>query len=95
MGLLLLSVVDCGFGAVSLSTDGSVSRVAYGFNLTLAVLLAVLTAQDLRRRGWRWQAPAVGVSYLAAPLVGLALYAITSGRPAVADQVSATAAAHD
>jgi hypothetical protein len=41
----------------------------------------VLTWQDLRSRGWSWQAPVVGVSYLFVPLVGLVLYAFASNRP--------------
>jgi hypothetical protein len=79
-GLLALSVVDCIFGVVALSTSGTVSDISLGLNFTLAALLMVLTWQDLRTRGWTWQAPIVGVSYLAAPLVGLVLYALASGR---------------
>ena len=79
--LLLLSVVDCAFGAVTLATEGSVAKVAFGLNFTLAALLAVLTWQDLRQRDWTWQAPLIGLSYLVAPLIGLVLYAIASGRP--------------
>jgi hypothetical protein len=74
-------VIDCAFGATALSTEGSVSGVAFGLNFTLAALLAVLTWQDLRARAWHWQAPLVGLSYLVAPLVGLVLYALASGRP--------------
>ena len=88
-GLLILSVVACAFGGLSLATSGSLSRAAYGVNLTLAVLLAVLTTQDLRRRGLTWPAPLVGVSYVVAPLVGLALYAIASNRPARDAEVTA------
>jgi hypothetical protein len=79
--LLLLSVVDCGFGAIALSTDGSVAGVALGINFVLAALLAVLTWQDLHERNWSWQAPVIGVSYLLAPLIGLVLYALASNRP--------------
>ena len=79
-GLLALSVLDCVFGVVALSSSGTLSEVSFGLNFTLAALLMVLTWQDLRARGWTWQAPVVGVSYLVAPLVGLVLYALASGR---------------
>lgn len=78
--LLALSVLDCAFGAVALSADGTTSSVAYGLNFVLAALLAVLTWQDLRARGWTWQS-AASITYLIAPLVGLVLYAALSSRP--------------
>ena len=77
---LALSVVACGFGVMALTATGSAADFGLGMNFVLAALLAVLTAQDLRHRGWRWQAVAVGISYLLAPLVGLVLYALASGR---------------
>lgn len=40
----------------------------------------VLTWQDLRSRGWSWQAPLAGVSYVAAPLVCLIAYVALSFR---------------
>jgi hypothetical protein len=79
--LLSLSVVDCVFGVVYLTSDGSTADIALGVNFVLAALLAVLTAQDLRARNWTWPAFLIGASYLLAPLVGLVLYAIGSGRP--------------
>jgi phosphoglycerol transferase MdoB-like AlkP superfamily enzyme len=79
--LLALSVVDCIFGLLYLSSSGDSADVFLGINFSLAALLTVLTWQDLRKRGWTWQAPVVGVSYLVAPLIGLMLYAITSNRP--------------
>ena len=81
--LILLSLVDCAFGVIALSTDGSIAEVALGLNFVLAALLAILTWQDLRQRNWGWQAPVIGLSYLAAPLIGLVLYAWASGRPAI------------
>ena len=80
-GLLAISVIDCGFGILYLSSSGSVADVAFGLNFVLAALLTVLTWQDLRSRGWTWQAPLVGLSYLAAPLFGLVLYAMASNKP--------------
>lgn len=80
-GLLGLSILDCAFGVIYLTSDGSLADVALALNFILAVLLMVLTWQDLRARGWRWQAPVVGISYLFAPLLGLILYALASGRP--------------
>ena len=68
------------FGVISLSSTGAVASVALGLNFILAALLMVLTWQDLRARGWTWQAGVVGISYLAAPLIGLVLYALASGR---------------
>lgn len=88
--LLGLSVVDCVFGIVALSTGGTVASVALGVNFVLAALLMVLTWQDLRARGWTWHAGVVGVSYLLAPLVGLVLYAVASGRPRQGPVRSAT-----
>ena len=79
--LLGVSVIDCAFGIVSLTSDGSVAEVALMLNFVLAAVLAVLTWQDLRARSWTWQAPLVGVSYVVAPLVGLILYAVLSDRP--------------
>jgi hypothetical protein len=80
-GLLALSVLDCVFGVGALTASGTTSEVFLLLNFLLAALLMVLTWQDLRSRGWTWQAPAVGVSYLLAPLVGLVLYAFASNRP--------------
>lgn len=80
-GLLALSVLACLFGIGSLTTSGTASEVFLLLNFLLAALLMVLTWQDLRARGWTWQAPVVGVSYLFAPLVGLVLYAVASNRP--------------
>lgn len=79
--LLAASVVACGFGAIALAADGAVSAVAFVMNGVLALLLMVLTWQDLRQRGWTWQSAVVGLSYVVAPLVGLVLYAVASGRP--------------
>ena len=76
--LLGLSVVCCAFGALALKGPESVQGTAYGINVTLAVLLAVLTAQDLRKRGWRF-APLLGATYIL-PLVGLVVYALASNR---------------
>lgn len=78
--LLALSILDCGFGAVALLSDGDLSTVAYLANFLLALVLMVLTWQDLQRRGWTWQA-AAGVTYVIAPLVGLILYFALSSRP--------------
>lgn len=79
-GLIALGVVDCAFGVTALTTDGALSEMAYVFNFTLAVVLMVLTWQDLRSRGWSWQAPLAGVSYVAAPLIGLIAYVALSFR---------------
>lgn len=79
--LLVLSVSDCIFGLLYLSNSGDNADTFLGINFLLAALLMVLTWQDLRKRGWAWQAPVVGVSYLFAPLIGLILYAIASNRP--------------
>jgi hypothetical protein len=87
--LLLISVIACGFGAIALTTEGTASATAYAFNFILAALLAVLTWQDLRDRGWTWQSAVIGLSYLAAPLVGLVLYAVASRRPKQGDPVAA------
>lgn len=78
--LLALSVVDCAFGATYLYGPEGLRAPAFILNFLLAVVLAVLTAQDLRSRGMRlgWL---VGLSYIAAPLVGLVLYAIFSSKP--------------
>lgn len=78
--LLALSVLDCAFGLTALYTDGAASSVAYGLNFVLAAVLAMLTWQDLRSRGWTWQS-VVSVTYVLAPLVGLVLYAALSSRP--------------
>lgn len=91
-GLLAVSVIDCGFGILHLSTSGSLADVALGLNFVLAALLTVLTWQDLRSRGWTWPAPLVGISYLAAPLFGVVLYAMASNRPR-RDHVEAVGAA--
>ena len=61
-GLLALSVLDCLFGIGSLTTSGGASEVFLLLNFLLAALLMVLTWQDLRSRGWTWQAPVVGIS---------------------------------
>lgn len=81
--LILLSVVDCAFGLLFLKGPVELRTSALVINVSLATLLAILTGQDLMRRGLRlgWL---VGLSYVAAPLLGLILYAIFSGRPVVA-----------
>ena len=78
-GLLALSVIDCGFGLMYLFGPGGARPAMLGVNVALAVLLAVLTGRDLMGRGVRlgWLA---GLSYLFAPLVGLVLYTVFSGR---------------
>lgn len=73
-------MVCCVFGVISLSAGGTTASIALGLNFILAALLMVLTWQDLRARGWTWQAGVVGISYLLAPLIGLVLYALASGR---------------
>lgn len=84
--LLGLSVVDCGFGALYLTTSGSLADAALLLNFLFAALLTVLTWQDLRARDRTWPAPVTGLSYLLAPLVGLVLYAAFSNRPRRADR---------
>jgi hypothetical protein len=78
--LLGLSVVDCLFGLLSLSGPDDYRGVALAINFGLAIVLAIFAGRDLMERGIRlgWLA---GLSYLAAPLVGLVLYAIFSTRP--------------
>lgn len=95
--LLVLSVVCCAFGGLYLAVDdGGLKTMAFVLNAVLAILLAVLTFQDLRARRpqWTWQAALVGLSYIAAPLVGLALYAAASNtpKPDKADKPAAPAA---
>jgi hypothetical protein len=81
--LLGLSVIDCVFGVVALTSDGSTKTTFLMLNFLLAVVLAILTAQDLRHRGWSWRALVIGASYAIAPLVGLIAYAIASDRPKI------------
>jgi len=50
--LLGLSVVDCIFGLLYLSSEGDSAETFLGINFLLAALLMVLTWQDLRKRGW-------------------------------------------
>ena len=78
--LLALSVVDCGAGALGLWGPHGARSSMLVVNFALAVLLAITTGIDLHARGFRlgWL---VGLSYLAAPLVGFVLYAILSSRP--------------
>jgi hypothetical protein len=81
-GLLVLSVVCCFFGGLSLKGPEGLQGPAYVVNVVLAVLLMVLTYQDLRRRGWAPLAALMSLSYLL-PLVGLVVYALASNRPIV------------
>jgi hypothetical protein len=78
--LLAASVVCCVFGALALAGPEGFRGVAFGGNLTLAVLLAVLAGQDLMRRGWHAMSVVIGISYVVAPLIGLAAYALASSR---------------
>lgn len=88
--LLALSVVCCGFGLLALYGSGTARGAGAAINLVLAAVLAVFTGRDLLARGVRfgWL---IGLSYLAAPLVGLVLYGIFSGRPASAPASSPVA----
>lgn len=83
--LIVLSIVCCGFGLIALTASGAVSASAYAVNFCLAVVLAIWTGRDLAARGVRvpWL---VGLSYIAAPLVGLVLYGVFSARPLQPDQ---------
>lgn len=81
-GLIALGILDCAFGVTALTADGALSDLAYVLNFTLAAVLMVLTWRDLRSRGWPWQAPLAGISFIAAPLVGLIAYVALSFREA-------------
>lgn len=88
--LIVLSVVCCGFGLLALYGSGDFSSFGYVVNFSLAVVLAILTGRDLASRGVRvpWL---VGLSYVAAPLIGLVLYGVLSARPTRTDQSPASA----
>ena len=77
--LLALGAVNTISG--SITTGGSVRDVALLVGLIVGTVLAVGCTRDLHRLGWTWQAPVIGVSNLAATLVGLVLYALASRRP--------------
>jgi len=88
--LIVLSVVCCGFGLLALYGSGGLSTFGYVVNFGLAVVLAIMTGRDLASRGVRvpWL---VGLSYVAAPLIGLILYGVLSARPSRAEQTAASA----
>ena len=88
--LIGLGVLDCAFGVAALTTEGTLAEFAYILNVTLAIVLMVLTWRDLRSRGWSWQAPVVGISYVVAPLVGLIAYIALSSREGPGDSPAPT-----
>jgi hypothetical protein len=81
-GILLLSVVCCGFGLLSLSGPADWRGWAYAANVALAVACYFLAGRDLRERGWELGYLFAGAYLL--PLVGLIVYYSLSMRPKVA-----------
>ena len=81
-GILLLSVVCCGFGLLSLSGPVDWRGWAYAANVVLAVACYFLAGRDLRERGWELGYLFAGAYLL--PLVGLIVYFSLSMRPKVA-----------
>jgi hypothetical protein len=80
-GIIVLSLVCCAFGLLSLSGPDEWRTEAYAVNVLLAVGCYLAAGRDLTRRGW-------GLGWLFAgayllPLVGLLVYVGLSNRPVV------------
>ena len=76
--IIVLSVVACAFGALSLYGPGEYRTEAYALNVVTAVTASVLASIDLRKRGYGW-GWAMLAAYLA-PLVGTILYVVFSSQ---------------
>ena len=77
--ILLLSVVCCAFGLLSLYGPPDYRTPAYAVNVLLAIALFFLAGRDLRERGWE-----LGYLFAATyilPLIGLIVYFSLSVRP--------------
>jgi hypothetical protein len=85
--LLLLSVVCCAFGGVSLWGPADYQNPAWAVNIALAVLLFFLTGKDLKERGWELGYLFAGAYLL--PLIGLIVYFALSDRPRIAEPAAA------
>ena len=80
--ILVLSVVCCGFGLLSLYGPADLRAESYAVNVALAIALYFLAGRDLRQRGWELGYLFSGAYLL--PLVGLIVYFSLSMRPKVA-----------
>ena len=76
--IIVLSLVACAFGALSLFGPSEYRGEAYAVNAVTAIAAAIFASIDLRRRGYGW-GWAMLVAYLA-PLVGTILYIVFSGQ---------------
>lgn len=76
--IIVLSVVACVFGGLSLLGPQEYRAEAYALNAITAIAAAVFASIDLRRRGYGW-GWAMLAAYLA-PLVGTILYIVFSGQ---------------
>lgn len=76
--IVVLSVVACAFGALSLYGPQDLRGEAYAVNVVTAVTASVFASIDLRRRGYGW-GWAMLAAYLA-PLVGTILYVVFSSQ---------------
>ena len=76
--IIVLSVVACAFGVLSLRGPHDHRGAFYAINVVLSITASVLASLDLRRRGFRW-AWMMLVAYLL-PLVGTILYIVFSSQ---------------
>ena len=76
--IIVLSVIACAFGLLSLLGPEDYRREAYAVNAVTAIAAAISASIDLKRRGYGW-GWAMLAAYLA-PLVGTILYIVFSGQ---------------
>lgn len=84
--IIIISVIACAFGVLSLSGPEDQRGAYYAVNVVLSILAAILASLDLRRRGYDW-----GWAMLAAylmPLVGTILYIVFSGQRGYRDALA-------
>jgi hypothetical protein len=77
--ILVLSVICCVFGGLSLWASGDVRTVSRILNIALGIGLIFLAGRDLKERGWQY-GYLIALTYLL-PLVGLVTYFALSDRP--------------
>ena len=77
--IIVLSVVCCAFGVVSLVGPDDYRTTSYVVNAGLAIACFVVAGRDLTRRGWELGYLFAGAYLL--PLIGLIVYVGLSNRP--------------
>jgi hypothetical protein len=79
--IIALSVGNVALGATTVFGHGTARGTAGLIGLFLGVVLAFISYDDLRTRGWGWPAALIAAWSVLMTAVGLVLYVLASRRP--------------